>query len=797
MRAPCRSRRVFIQRTLLVCMWLIASLLPHVSLAQTASTLNVTVTPLYDGNFIQDTWLPLRITLQNGGGDRHVRVQANTSGDSTTYAQEVDLPGGASKDITLYLLPTNGSDTIDVAVREGDQQLASAATQVRLRSGERMVAIVANEPPQIALPRRQDLQTLPIAPYDMTIAQLPDRSLGLTTLSAIVLHDVDTNSLNEAQRQALLIWVAGGGQLVLSGGPASATTVAGLPETLRPAEIGETQNDLPGDVLATFAAFTDTLPSGLSGFQLIPQAGSQVVVGSDRPLVVERVFGRGRVQQLAFAVDSASLASWPGATRFWDLFLRPRNPDAAVTGPPGARLDDARALTLTASLGNLPALDLPSGLPLLVLLLIYFVVIGPAIHLVLRRLGRQNLGWIVIPATTLVFGIITFGLGFAFRASDVLLNQVSIVENFGSTANVRTLLGFYSANPRNFQATFPADTISRPLRSSNGPYGVVDGSPGTYGQGENATATIDSSAWAVQGLQAEAQVPFPAIDSEISINGSTISVRVTNPLDQTMRDVAVRYGQQVVFLGDIPSGKQAESKWLDPQTVETNGLPSSGDTLGVILFRSALEAGRQPGAIPDRTVVLRQNMVDSLLSNGPLPQSPGPTLVAWLDNSPLAATVTSSASIVERRTTLLLGRPAINAATGPIQLGRGWLNLDFANSGSGSICSSADGSVGIPVSSNPLSLVLSLPPELGRLQASKLTLTLESLRPWPNAGVQTALYNWDTGSWDEQNFDGPGDLIVDQPAQYLRGGRVLVQLGGRIVEANCLTARGTVEGTLP
>ncbi|MBC8075638.1 MAG: hypothetical protein H7Y32_06135, partial [Chloroflexales bacterium] len=112
-------------------------------------------------------------------------------------------------------------------------------------------------------------------------------------------------------------------------------------------------------------------------------------------------------------------------------------------------------------------------------------------------------------------------------------------------------------------------------------------------------------------------------------------------------------------------------------------------------------------------------------------------------------------------------------------------------------CTTTGGAAGVQASSVPLTLTLSLPPELATLAPSRLSLTLASDKSWPNAGVPTRLYNWQSARWDEQSFDGPGDLLVAQPEHYMRAGRVLVQLDGRIPEAGCLTASASVEGTVP
>lgn len=761
--------------------------------AQSPSDLTLQTSLLYDGNVIETSWLPVKLRLQNGAGDRTIQLEASLLGSSQIYSQELALPANSSFDTTLYILPVGSSNTLDIVVRDGERELVRSAPSFRTRVGERMVALVGNEPVNIALPARQDLSTLPFLPFDLQVSDLPERSEGLETLSAIVLHNVDSNQFTPSQLQALEVWVKRGGQLVLSGGTGGQALLDNLPQELVPATIVGVRSDLAGSALGSMIGITNSLNLALNGVDLRRNLASSILIGDDsNPLVVEKRLGEGRIHLLAFSVDAAELRSWDKSSQFWDRFLRPLNPDSAITGTIGGRLVDARERELTSALNNLPALDLPSAIPLIALLLVYFLLVGPIVHLVLRRFDKQNWGWIIIPAITLLFSLVGYGFSFALRASDVLVNQVTVVEQIGANSQAKTLLGFYGSNRNEFTVAFQADSLLRPLRSASGAYGDISGSNGYYLQGNPATAKIQSDAWAIQGIQAETDLEMPQIEAEITIKDDQIRVRVPNPLDQALRQVVVRYGQQIVYLGDIPPGQQAESPWLDPKEVDANGLPPAGTPLGAIIFRQALEEGRRPGAIPDRSIVLKQTVLDAMLTNGALPQSPGPTLVAWLDNNPVNVSVVGNSKHVLQQATLLIAQPTIYAS-GSVQLGTGWLNLDYTSSANAIVCSSNNGLIGLsPSSSTELSF--QLPDILRNLEADRLNLSFSSLRNWPNAGVRTALYNWESERWDEQNYDGPGDLLINQAGPYLREGRVSVRFEGRIAETGCIFGEGSVSG---
>ena len=439
-------------RTLHTSLLLLLLLAPMLARAYQPAAVTLVVAPLYDGNFIQGAWLPIRVTLKNTAGDTRVRVQTDTPSIKATFGLDVELPGGATKQVTLYALPDIGGDHVDVVALRDGAELARARAPARTRTGERMLLVASDEPLALPLPRREQIQALPFLPFSFPLAQLPDRAEGLATLSSIMVAGGDATALSDAQRRALSAWVASGGQLVLGGGPGATATLNALPSDLRPADVGAERRRLPGAALSAASGVTVTLNAQLDGVILTPRPGAAVILGKDAPLVVELPVGLGRVQQLAFAPAAPALASWLGAPQFWDGLLRPRNPATALTGAPGGRLSDIREQSLTTALSNLPALDLPQPTLLIGLFIAYFLLVGPGLYLLLRRLDRQLWGWLLIPATTLLFGLLAYGLGWGLRASDTLVNTISVVEPLPSGgALARTLVGVYGSGQANYR----------------------------------------------------------------------------------------------------------------------------------------------------------------------------------------------------------------------------------------------------------------------------------------------------------------------------------------------------------
>src|SRR5690606_30525233 len=113
--------------------------------------------------------------------------------------------------------------------------------------------------------------------------------------------------------------------------------------------------------------------------------------------------------------------------------------------------DLLREGTLATALGNLPAVNLPDSNLLFALLALYAVLIGPGMALLLRRLDRQSLGWVALPAAALFVFLVGSGLALAGRADQRIVSQITLIEQVDAdSARARTALAILSPRPETF-----------------------------------------------------------------------------------------------------------------------------------------------------------------------------------------------------------------------------------------------------------------------------------------------------------------------------------------------------------
>ncbi len=748
--------------------------------------LELAVTPAFEGNYAPDRWLPLSIVLRNAGPPARVLVAAALPGARARNTAEVDLASGAEARLTLYAAMDRQARELLITAERDGQVLVEQRVAVRPREGERLLGIVAPQPLQLRLPRREELAALPFLPLAMPPEALPDRPAGLSSLTLQLLGELPAEGLGPAQQGALLAWVRSGGHLVVGGGPGAQTMLASLPPELRLAEAGSSA-DLDPAPLGAFAGGPP--PDGLQGVILRPTLGAVASGPAAAPLWLQRAVGGGQVTQLAFDPGLPALQAWQGAPAFWNRLLQPVRIYATAGGDTSA--DGLQARILSGALGNLPAINLPNTGPLFALLALYTVVIGPGLALALNRLDRQALGWVVLPAVALGVGAIAAGMAIAGRPDQRIVSQITLIEQLdANNARARTALGILTPRDERFAVTAGANLVARPITPGSAPFGSIDGAGGDLAQ-ESGDLSLDVQRWELQGVQAEALVPLAALDATLTIGDGTIDVMVRNTTGQPLTDVAVVYAGSVVRLGDLAPEALAQASW-PPAIAPGAPRPAAAAPLSALVLGDVLAVGLEPGTAPERRNLIREALINAAVAPYPDGAPPGPVVLAWTGASPLSLAVDAPGA-ANQQVGLVISQPRI-VGGGAAFIPAGWM-LPRAEDGRGT-CRGEPGR-GLIAAPAPLTLTLALPAELAGFQAQAATIDLQSDRPWPSAGVTTELYRWQDAQWVALSFDGPGAITLSDAAPYVQAGRLRIRLGGRIAEAGCVFADASLRGTLP
>lgn len=666
---------------------------------QSAAPLQMDVRVGFDGYVQSGAWTPIVITASNSGEDlsAEVRVEgASLAGAQTVYVRPLDLPRNSRKQVTLY-----ASDAVDFsgAVRvelvQGGRVLLSQQVPAEMIAPTTLLIGLWSDSPQALM----DLATLQPSSGQtrlalLTAADLPDVAAGWQALDVLVISDADTGVLTPAQRAALRDWIAGGGRLIVTGGPNYARTVAGLgdvlplqPDGVRDVSLAPLA-DAVGIPFGAQAAPDASVASG----SLFPDAHVLVAAG-EAPLVAWRRMGHGRVDFLTADPYLAPLVGWAGLGHLWTLILSAGHPR------PAWAYGFAQWGMAWQAIAAVPGVSLPSVLQLCGFLALYVVLVGPLNYWVLTRLKRRELAWFTIPALILLFSLVAYVTGFQLRGARAIVHRLALVQTWGDsdTAQVHTLVGIWSPRRARYDVLFDPGYLIRPLPPDFG-MALAAPAPSRVEQGEAFTlrgVQVDVGAvqsFAVEGFTHSAPRLIGALTLAPQGGDMVVHGEVVNASDLDLHDAALVIAGTATPLGDLPAGAVlpldqrisggmaalAPGSPLDPYPSDA---ASAYYYPGMIYYDVSLNTVIGGDCYSTPALQRRCNLLSSLLSGQS--RGAGAYVTGWADSVPLGMQVLNApVDVVDAALIIAALEVQVIAADQPFRVPPGltvWQPLDATN----------------------------------------------------------------------------------------------------------------------
>lgn len=598
-------KRTALRRSLLAtCLALLLALGAPEAEAQSPSPVTLTVQPGLGGYCKPDRWFPVRVTLENAGPDLNVQVQAwyrNPWSGRTAYGMDVSLPSGARKEFFLYVFGERWAGKFTISVRNQAETIAEHALNWGCEDENTLlVGLLAETSTPYALladirPLTGTSRLVPLRPEE-----LPDWAQGWQALDALVIADADTGALSAAQREALRLWLAEGGKLLVTGGAHWQRSTAGLKEILPLA--GETSQPVENLTALRDYFGLESIPPGQA--MLITgalQPHAQVLIEQDGlPLLVHRTVGLGEVYALTVDPASQTLRGWEGMTVVYNHLLGARTARPRWMRWPWNEDDTGTALA------SLPQLGLPSILMVFCWLGVYFLVIGPVNFLILRRIHRPEWAWVTIPALVLAFSAVAYMAGFIYLDTRPTINRLTVVQAWDTAplARAQARAGIYSPNRARYdvqvQSPFkflPQGNEAASIQSNNNWLALEQA-------GGQLLPDAQIEIGGMKSVSVEGSLPGLEIAHDLKVILSTSAPRLsgtfTNQSRMTLKEAFLVTPGSVLQLGDLSPGESVPVRL--PLEVNRNraGFYSSTFILPTYAMKRtqlSLEETRQKGLI--------------------------------------------------------------------------------------------------------------------------------------------------------------------------------------------------------
>ena len=788
--------------------------------AAPASPIGMEVHPLVGGRFESTGWAALSISLANDA--EPVSGYVTASGIDGAVRRSVELPAGARKQLNLYLRPQPfvRQVSVDLVATDGRKLATATAPLEVLPASVADVATVGdgggNLAPQLVARGGAGLPN----PIALVTADIPERPEPLAGIEAIV-WAADSTTLSDAQRRSMERWVAGGGQLIVLGGPDWQARTAAF-TALLPVQSLSAADQVP---LADLARWAGAAPpaegAALTAASGALRPGAMGLDADERPLLSVATTGAGRVIYVAVDLATPAFRGWGGAATFWTRLLPDDRASAQFGG--GVKGDDQVAGQMVQALSFIPSLEVPPAELLLLMIVGYILLIGPVSYVVLRRMDRRELAWVTAPALVIAFSFGSYGIGSVMKGGDILVNQISVARTTsgGSAASLTTYAGIFSPSRDTYDLTVEADALVSSLNTSaffdgngrpNRPANLITE------QGDPAHLRgLSVGVFGLQAVSAQAIVPYrPALAVDWRFTDTGIAGTVTNQSSEPITDVAILQQGSGKLIGDLTPG---ESTDFTLSIGQFTGQAASEQIYGFANFGGAQMSER------DRQVNTRRSVLDMLAGFGgnmPLEMASGlatePLVVGWrpavsdeatAEAGPLDVSVDDHQQRTYRETIeVISGRPVLGP--GKVRLGAGLMPSTVLST-TGDVQRQDFG--GIIVGNGEVHFGLALPLEASGLAPSRIRIQVATdpmsiLVDQPNMpgqappGYRIAIRQAGTDDWiDLGDLNTTSSFEVPDPTLVLGdGGSMEVRVSGSSIDASQggfpIFVGATVEGSL-
>ncbi len=562
-----------------------------------------------DGLCKTDSWLSVRVKVENSGADAEARLLVsyeNQQGGYSIFAvQPLALPSASRKEFFFYFPASFTRKQIFVRLMQGETELAKKSLNVSCGKADDLHLALLSETPAAfnSLAGLSAISGGKTRLAQLTPADLPDQPQGLDALDALVIANADTGALSAEQRRAILLWAAEGGTLFVAGGSNWQATTAGLGDLL-PLEISSVSSAADWSALTAYVG-AEAPPAGEAALAVgALSKGAKVLIEQDGlPLLAEKRLGFGRVYYFSADPTLQPFSRWDGMNALYQHLLT-FYPQKPVWAQPQWDRYEAQA-----ALAAIPELKLPNFFYLCCWLGVYIAAIGPINYLVLRRLKRMELAWATIPALAALFSCAAYVAGLSYRNDTPLFNRLAVTQSWDGApyAHSAGLIGLYSPARASYdiQARDGFHFYS-PNQFDSSLQGDADWLQVTNNQGETLPgARVDVADMAVFG--ADGYLPALQIrhDLKLALTRSVpqLSGTITNDSAYLLQDAVLITPYDWEPLGDLaPNQSKKVSRPVYGLNAEINsrslfndlGLsfyPSGGDEIDAKRRRAFLRAG--------------------------------------------------------------------------------------------------------------------------------------------------------------------------------------------------------------
>ena len=517
-----------------------------------------------DGKYKAGRYVPINIEIENlekdFNGEIELRIVADSAGGYNSYSKEISAKAGESISVIIPVkfLESNNSGTLCLV--ENDRVLYEKKFHIssgRVSEGNALTGLLTDD--ATALGYLGD-----ITYYDSSYSNvgkmncvnidesyLDQNGLNIDILDLIVINNYNMANLKEEHYNSLNNWVNEGGTLIIGTGANESKTITNMNKNFL-------NISSEGTIERNVAITNENLNLILSQINL---DGSTVTNNSDgNKLVYSLDRGTGTILVTTFDLglepfisssDSISMLQNMLIETFDKIYQQDYNGSY-----------NSSSYQAGYMLKNIPVQDVVSPVTLGIILGIYAVLVGIVLYVVLKKMKRNELTWILIPITAVIFTILIYLLGNKMKFKDVVVNSVNIIStDEDGKGEINGYIGIGSKNKGNLKIE-KEENLNMKYISDD--YYSGDASSETKTLKVKTTYLNDNSYFTVANKAAEMnkfeisgkEIVLPKIENALKIKDGRLEGSIKNNLDYDIKKLIIVSGQSVWDLGQVNTGEE-------------------------------------------------------------------------------------------------------------------------------------------------------------------------------------------------------------------------------------------------
>ena len=559
------SKRIF---TTILSIFILSLLIPNlkVSASKNNSKYDLNISYGIDGRYKALKYMAVTVQINNldedFNGEVEVRVTSDSSGGYNAYSKEVSASKGESISVTIPVKFLEGNSNGAVCIIENGKVLYEKNLLIssgRINEGNAFTGLLTDDPTALGYLGNVTYfdsnysNTGKMNCVNLTEDMLDENGLNIDGLDVIIINNYNMANLNEKQYKSLNNWVNSGGTLLIGAGANESKTINNINKSfLNIASNGTSQQNVK--------TASESLNLTLSEITL--EDSTSIVNSNENELVYSLDRGAGKILITAFDLGlEPFISSSDAAIILQDMLIETFDKIYEENYQGGYY---SGAYEISNLLGNIPVENAVGTLTLGIVLVVYAILVGIVVYVILKKMKKRDLTWVLIPVTSIVFTVMIYLLGSKMKIRDVIVNSTNIIYvDEEGRGQINSYIGIASKNKENIKIENEEDLKMQYMSDDYYYYGDTDYNAKTLRV--KTTYTNDNSYFTVTNNNVAnvnkfevsgKEIVMPKLENTLKIKNGNLGGTVKNNLDADIQRLVIVSGKSVWDLGQVAKGEE-------------------------------------------------------------------------------------------------------------------------------------------------------------------------------------------------------------------------------------------------